>query len=47
MRSNCKENFSISDQGGKAPYGWDYLGAGSLGSIRKNRLSKPGKQASK
>jgi hypothetical protein len=26
---------SISDQGGKAPYGWDHLWASSLGSIRE------------
>jgi hypothetical protein len=35
MRCNCKAFFSISDQGGKAPCGWDHLRAGSLGSIRK------------
>jgi hypothetical protein len=37
--------FSISDQGGKAPCGWDHLWAGSLGSIREQaeqaRGSKP------
>ena len=27
--------FSISDQGGKAPCGWDHLRAGSLSSIRE------------
>jgi hypothetical protein len=27
--------FSISDQGEKAPCGWDHLWAGSLGSIRE------------
>jgi hypothetical protein len=35
MRSNCKAFFSISDQGGKAPCGWDHFWAGNLGSIRK------------
>jgi hypothetical protein len=46
MRSNCKA-FSqlVSDQGGKAPCGWNHLGAGSLGSIREQaeqaRGSKP------
>ena len=38
-------SFSISDQGGKAPCGWDHLWAGSLGSIREQaeqaRGSKP------
>ena len=32
-RSSCV--FSTSDQGGKAPCGWDHLWAGSLGSIRE------------
>ena len=32
--------FSISDQGGKAPCGWDHLWAGSLG-FYKSMLSKP------
>jgi hypothetical protein len=41
MRSNCKAFFSISDQGEKAPCGWDHLWAGSLG-FYKSRLSKPG-----
>jgi hypothetical protein len=27
--------FSISDQGGRSPYGWCHLWAGSLGSIRE------------
>ena len=27
--------FSISDQGGKAPCGWDHLWSGSLASIRE------------
>jgi hypothetical protein len=27
--------FSISDQGGKAPCGWNHLWAGSLDSIRE------------
>ena len=27
--------FSISDQGGKAPCGWDHIWDGSLGSIRE------------
>jgi hypothetical protein len=37
--------FSISDQGGRAPCGWDHPWAGSLGSIREQaeqaRRSKP------
>jgi hypothetical protein len=45
MRSNCKAFFSISDQGGKAPCGWNHPWAGSLGSIREQaeqaRGSKP------
>jgi hypothetical protein len=35
MRSSCKAFFSISDQGGKAPCGWDHLWAGNLGSVRE------------
>jgi hypothetical protein len=27
--------FSIGDQGGKAPYGWDHLWAGSLGFYKR------------
>jgi hypothetical protein len=41
--------FSISDQGGKAPCGWDYLWAGILDSIREQaeqaRGSKPVKNS--
>jgi hypothetical protein len=37
--------FSISDEGGKTPCGWDHLWAASLGSIREQaeqaRGSKP------
>jgi hypothetical protein len=47
MRSNCKAFFSINDQGGKAPGGWDHLWAGSLGSTREQAEQARGKQASK
>jgi hypothetical protein len=40
--------FSISDQGGRAPCGWNHLRAGSLGSIREQaeqaRGSKPSRE---
>jgi hypothetical protein len=39
--------FSISDQGGKAPCGWDHLWAGSLGFYKKAGWASQGWQASK
>jgi hypothetical protein len=39
--------FSISDQEGKAPCGWDHLWAGSLGFYKRAGWASQGKQASK
>jgi hypothetical protein len=47
MRSNCKAFFSISDQGGEAPCGWDHLWVGSLGFYKRASWASQGKQASK
>jgi hypothetical protein len=39
--------FSISDQEGRSPCGWDHLWAGSLGFYKKAGWASQGKQASK
>jgi hypothetical protein len=39
--------YSISDQGGKAPCGWDNLWVGSLGFYKRAGWASQGKQASK
>jgi hypothetical protein len=39
--------FSISDEGGKAPCGWDHLWSGSLGFYKRAGWASQGKQASK
>jgi hypothetical protein len=39
--------FSISDQGGKAPGGWDHLWAGSIEFCKRAGWASQGKQASK
>jgi hypothetical protein len=35
MRSSCESLFSISDQGSRAPCGWDHPWAGSLGFYKR------------
>jgi hypothetical protein len=39
--------FSVSDQVGKAPFGWSHLWAGSLGFYKRAGWASQGRQASK